>query len=302
MNCLVVGSSGYIGSTVAGALRAEGHETLLVGGRFTTGGQARYAYSEGLYTALQPELSSIDAVVYAAGRVVPSTNVTLTEAISLDVKPLSELLESLASSGRKPRFVFISSAGAVYGPAQPGVPLTEASALKPVSVYGLVRSMMEQLVSYSSRLGAIQGVSLRLSNVYGPGQRVNGPAAFVIRALTASVTGHPMELWGDGSQRKDFVFIEDVVAAVKSAFAALEAGRVSSNVFNICRGESISLRDVLRSIEQVSGRPVPHVIRPAHSTDVPLVELSPERAALELGWKAQISFAEGIARSLRQLG
>ncbi len=297
MNCLIVGASGYIGSSIARALAQGGHGTLLVGGPFSLGSQARFSYSEGLYTALQSELTSVDAVVYAAGRVVPSTAVTPTEALALDARPLSELLDTLARCGRQPRFVFISSAGAVYGTAPEGVHLTEDAPLRPRSVYGLVRSMMEQLVDYASRTGSVRGVSLRLANVYGPGQRVNGPAAFVVRALTAARTGQAMELWGDGSQRKDFVYIDDVVAAVSRALSALDAARPLSSTFNICSGQSVSLRELLGTIERVTGRPVPHVTKPVLNADVSRVELSADRAARELEWRAAISLAEGLARA-----
>ncbi len=296
MNCLVVGGAGYIGSAVSQALERAGHRVVRIGGPFSVNGKAGFAYSEGLYTALQQELASIDVVVYAAGRVVPSTNVSLNEALQLDVQPLGELLDGLARAAVQPVFVLISSAGAVYGPAVGGQPFHEDSPLGPLSIYGMVRAVMEELVGYSRRTRKVRGVTLRLANVYGPGQRVNGPAAFVVRALTAARTARPMDLWGEGEQRKDFIFIDDVVRAVEAAvaWAAKDTDWSTPSTFNICRGANTSLREMLALVREVSGREVPYRVIPARASDVQQVDLSALRAQEVLGFRATISPRQGL--------
>jgi nucleoside-diphosphate-sugar epimerase len=144
MNCLVVGAAGTIGSAVSSALEADGHRVVRIGGPFSVKGRAGFAYSEGIYTALQQELEAVELVVYAAGRVVPSTNVSANEALKLDANPLGELLESFSRTATRPAFVLISSAGAVYGPAPEHGVLTEDSPLAPLSVYGFVRTVMSR--------------------------------------------------------------------------------------------------------------------------------------------------------------
>ncbi len=307
MHVLLVGAGGFIGSTVGRALEAAGHEVVRVGGSYSVGrpGAQGYSYKEGLYTALQQELSTVDLVVYAAGRVVPTTNVSVNEALALDGKPLGELLESLSQCGRRPVFVLLSTAGAIYGSVPEGEVLTEQSHLRPLSVYGLVRSHMEQVLGFHQRLGRVRGVTLRLSNVFGPGQRVNGPAAFVVRALTAAKTGVPMELWGGGHQRKDFLYVDDVVSAVEAAVTHASSSHYDGthdNVFNVCRGESETLLEVLDTVEAVTGKEVPRRVIPAREGDVPRVELSNAVAARALAWRPTTSLKDGIAKFWGALG
>lgn len=298
MNCLVVGASGYIGSAIAASFEREGHKVLGVGGPFSLKGRSGFSYAEGLYTAIQQDLADVDVVVYAAGRVVPSTSISANEAIRLDALPLGELLESLGRLKSQPAFVFIATAGAIYGSTPDGTVLTEASPPAPVSVYGLVRSLMEQMVEHARRIRQVRGVILRPSNIYGPGQRVNGPAAFIVRALNAAATGVPMELWGTGQQRKDFLFIDDLVDAVSHAvtYARRDSTWDGPSVFNICRGESASLLEVLSLIREVSGKEVPYRTIEARSTDVQRVELSAELAARVLDWHARTDLRAGLAK------
>ncbi len=301
MNCLVVGASGYLGSRLVTALESQGHQVMRVGGPFSLRGVSGYAWAEGLYTAIQQELAPIDLVVYAAGRVVPSTSVTINEALRLDAMPLGELLASLSVLKRRPVFVLLSTAGAVYGPARAGEVLTESTPLAPLSVYGLVRTIMEQMLTWACQTRQVRGVVLRLSNVYGPAQRLNGPSAFIARAVEAAATGTPMELWGNGEQRKDFLFVDELPTAVSRAveYAQSPAYEGGPTTFNVCRGSSDSLRDVMATIERIAGKPVPYRTVEAHSSDVSRVELSSERATKVLNWSSAFSLEQGLSQVWR---
>jgi nucleoside-diphosphate-sugar epimerase len=193
-----------------------------------------------------------------------------------------------------PRLVYASSSS-VYGTGGAG-PTGEESAPRPESPYAVSKLAGEQLcLAHAGRPGAgLTAVALRLFTVYGPRQR---PDMLIGRALRAALGGPVLELFGDGSHRRDFTYVGDVVAA------AVAAGTrpVGTAVCNVGAGASTSVAQVLDAVAEVTGRAVPLRRRPAQPGDVDTTLADHARATALLGWQPRTTLAEGIARQLRHL-
>lgn len=294
---LLVGSCGFIGRALGAMLVRSGYEVLGVDG--VAAREATYVYREGLYETLEPLIRDTGFIVYAAGSLLPRMDTPVNTAFDRDCRPFNELVQSAVKARSKARLLLISSGGAVYG-TETGQ-LTESSPTRPASAYGLTRLFMEQSLLFHTRGTAIEPMVFRLANVYGPGQRPEGASALIINVLRAAAGHGPLTLWGDGQQTKDFLFLDDLVEAVRRALPEVRPGPLAEAVFNIATGTSHSVLEVIELARKVSGRDVPLVRVEGPKTDVPHVWLSSERAQRVLGWTAATSLEEGIRRYWKAL-
>lgn len=184
------------------------------------------------------------------------------------------------------RIVFLSSGGAVYGEADGA---RETDVPSPRSYYGIHKLAAEGYVANSGMSFA----NLRLSNVYGPGQRADlegGVAAIFADALR---TGRPVTIYGDGHQTRDLTFVEDVARAVVAA-ARVE----TSGTWNVATGRASSVIELLAELERQL-RPAVAVKRePERPGEVRTSSLSPALAMADLGWQATFDVAAGLARTV----
>lgn len=242
MRVLVTGATGYVGRFVVRELRVHGHEPVLFGQR--------------LSEPFGPV--DADAVVHLAGlgRVRESFEDPL-RYYETNVAGTLNLLKALQGQ----RFLLASTA-AVYRPSD-GV-LTEESAREPSSPYAATKAAAEDLVAWAARSGRIGAATLRLFNVAGG---ADTDTSRVITRAVASAAGQlpGMEVYGDGTAVREFVHVKDVASAFVTALEACEAG--TSSVYNV-GGTSASVREVLATVEEVTGRSVDVTWREAHPGEV----------------------------------
>jgi UDP-glucose 4-epimerase len=197
-----------------------------------------------------------------------------------------KVLEAALRAGA-PRLVYASSSS-VYGDALT-LPLSEDSPCRPVSPYGVTKLAGEHLAVLYHRSFALPAVSLRFFTVYGPRQR---PDMAFHRFLKAARDGEAIRVYGDGRQTRDFTFVADVVAATR---AAAISGRPGS-VYNVGGGERVALLDVLRTIEEVTGRPFRVVHEEAQKGDMRDTFADTTAARRDLAFRSTVSLREGLAR------
>ena len=156
-----------------------------------------------------------------------------------------------------------SSSSSVYGDADT-YPVSESALPRPISPYGVSKLAGEHLcLAYAAR-GDLDVVALRYFTVYGPGQR---PDMAIHRLISSALTGDEFRMYGDGLQIRDFTYVADAVRA--NVLAATAGGILGSVVANIAGGSQVSLMDVIRTVEDVAGRPVNLVREAAQAGDVP---------------------------------
>lgn len=216
----------------------------------------------------------------------------LTE--SEDLPLLRRLLAAVqaAPAATRPHFVFFSSGGAVYGDA-PGRPNVETDECHPIGAYGRGKCAAERLIAGWARATGCRHTILRISNPYGYPVPEDRPQGIIPHAIRAARTGQPLTLWGDGTARKDFLHYRDFLAALAAVVAVRPEG-----TFNLSRGESHDLNEVLAEVERQTGRRIERRHTPAAPWDVHDSRLANDRLRAATGWRPTVSLAEGIRRSV----
>jgi UDP-glucose 4-epimerase len=199
-----------------------------------------------------------------------------------------------ARDGQPVPVVYASSA-AVYGD-NPDVPLSEASATRPVSAYGADKLGCEIHARVASEVHRVPTVGLRLFNVFGPRQDSTSPYSGVISIFADRFrAGRPVTIFGDGKQTRDFVYVGDAVAALQQAMRVMPAGSLA---LNICSGLNVSIIEVAHAIAGLCGVAAAIDFQPPRAGEVRVSLGDPARAAAILGFRAATDLSSGLARTL----
>lgn len=273
MRILVTGGAGFIGSHLVRWL-LENHHHVRVLDNFSTGKQENLAALlndieciEGdicHFDTVQSALQDTDIVFHLAAlvSVVESVEHPL-RAYAVNTTGSLHVLEAARLAG-VPRVVQMSSA-AIYGDAEK-MPVSETDPPQPLSPYATTKFSAEQAATLYTHLYDIAAVSLRGFNIYGPRQDPSSPYASVIpRFLQAFHQGKQPTIFGDGLQSRDFVFVGDIVQAL---WTAATADSVAGKVFNIGRGEAISILDLANTIGKLLAVAVDPIFEPPRSGEV----------------------------------
>jgi UDP-glucose 4-epimerase len=300
---VVTGAAGFIGSHLTESLLADGHE--VTGVDAFTDYYARSAKERNLEKSrghrgfrlvegrlqdldLRPVLEHVGQVFHLAAQagVRASWGREFAHYTEHNVLATQRLLEAARAAGG-PRVVYASSSS-VYGDA-PALPLREDARCEPVSPYGVSKLAAEHLGILYHRNFGLPVVSLRYFTVYGPRQR---PDMAFHRFLKAARDAEPIHVFGDGGQTRDFTFVSDIVAATR---AAADSGRPGS-VYNVGGGERVVLNDVLRRIEDVTGRRLTVVRDEVQKGDMRDTFADTTAAQRDLGFRSTVSLAQGLER------
>jgi UDP-glucose 4-epimerase len=282
----VVGAAGFIGGALCRGLARAGVPAIGLT-------RPRGAADE---EAVVRAMRHVDHVIYAAGTVTPATAAREPHRIAADELALRRFLEACKRGGRHPRVILIGSGGTVYAPELPP-PYTEDGPTRPTGAYGEAKLASEQILFRAA--DHIRPAVLRLSNVYGPGQRVHGGLGVVSHWLAAAAEGRPLTVIGDPATRRDYVYVEDVVDAALR-FLRLDHPPGLA-LLNIGAGVPTSLTEVRRVVESVVGRRLPVTHRAARHFDRPDIWLDVRAAEAALGWRATTDLPTGIGRAWAEI-
>ncbi|MCC6608186.1 MAG: NAD-dependent epimerase/dehydratase family protein [Burkholderiales bacterium] len=254
---LVTGGAGFIGSHTVDALLADGARVTVLddfsNGKRTNlpGAHARLKVVAGDVrdaAAVRSALDGATHVLHLAAQV--SVQASVADPVGScrqNVVGFLTVLEAARAAGVK-RVVYASSA-AVYGTPRE-LPLTESSPVAPISPYGLEKSIDDQYGRLYADLFGLAPLGLRYFNVYGPRQDPRSPYAGVISKWAAALAeGAPVRIFGDGKQTRDFVYVGDVAQVNLRALAATATG-----VCNVGTGTSVTLLELLATLERAAGR------------------------------------------------
>jgi UDP-glucose 4-epimerase len=292
---LLIGGGGFIGRALARYLVAGGREVHVLGRHVESGlreGVMFHRACQSDTVVVVPLLERCDALIHLASATTPGRT---SREPSLDVAenlmPLACFLEALAASVPQ-RVLFLSSGGAIYGNPK-SLPATEDHPPQPISWHAAGKAAAEIFVeTFAQQTGASVAI-LRPSNVYGPGQGLQAGFGLVRTLLDKARTGEAAEIWGTGQQVRDFLYIDDLV----DACARLLDTPTAIGVFNAGSGVGITLLDLVRLVEQVSGRPIPVTPHPERGIDVASIWLDCSRLRVATGWQPTTTLAEGLQRT-----
>jgi nucleoside-diphosphate-sugar epimerase len=309
MKALVTGCAGFIGSTLADRLLADGAD--VIGIDAFTDYYPRAIKERNLSAALaHPRFTFVEGPIQGVdlpARLRDRTHVFHLAAqagvrkswgrdfaiySNNNIEATQLILEASRSAPALERLVY-SSSSSVYGDRVP-MPMREDALPEPVSPYGVSKLAAEQLCYlYFANFG-VPSVSLRYFTVYGPRQR---PDMAFHKFLRAAIDDEPITLYGDGDQTRDFTFVADAVNANLLAAARGVPGRV----YNIGGGSRVSINDVLRMIERIAGRRPRITLDPAQKGDMRHTYADTSRAQSELGYAPTVGLEAGLTAEYQWL-
>jgi UDP-glucose 4-epimerase len=305
---LVTGGAGFIGSHIVERLLAEGHR-VRVFDNFSTGSRANLAFARGhrrlqivrgdltSFKAVERAMRGVTAVFHqAAMRSVPRSVADPLGATASNVTGTLHVLHAAARQKKKPRVVYASSSS-VYGD-RPDLPKREDQPTLPISPYAATKVTNELYGAVWHRLMGVETVGLRYFNVFGPRQDPKSEYAAVIpRFVLWGNQGQPLQVHGDGTQSRDFTYIDNVVSANLLA-ARADASRVSGRAYNVGCGSRTSLLEIIAMLERMLGRPLRRVHSPGRVGDVPHTLADVSAAKRDLGYEPLVDFDEGLRRTV----
>lgn len=300
MKYIVFGGGGFIGSTIVDRLLEAGH-TIRVFERPRVEPYRAFLPSEhvewttGDFSSVhdvEEALDGMDGVFHLVSTTLPkSSNDDPIYDVQSNMVSTLQMLNAMVAKGVK-RIVFISSGGTVYGVPQ-YLPVDEKHPTEPVVSYGITKLAIEKYLSLYSNLYGIKHVVLRVANPYGERQRLETAQGAVAAFLHKALSDNPIEVWGDGKVTRDYVYVGDVA----DAFVKAITYEGSQTVFNISSGQGLCLNELIDKVENVVGRQVERIYKPARPFDVPVSILCNELARSELDWSPRVSMAEGLAKT-----
>jgi UDP-glucose 4-epimerase len=298
MRVLVTGGAGFIGSHVADTLLAHGHQVTVVddlstGRKQNLNSQARFyrldirsPELEDVFVAERPEVVSHHA---AKANVRESLQKPLLYA-DVNVLGSLNLLEFSRKHGVK-KFVYVSTAGAVFGEPQ-YLPVDEDHPIRPLDPYGASKHHVEHYLDLYHAQYGLDYTILRYPNVYGPRQDPFGEAGVVAIFAHRLLAGEQVVINGTGDQERDFVYVTDVA---RSNLLALENG--NGRIYNLGSGVGTSINEIFRRLRAIVNSQRDGVHGPAKPGEVFKIYVDASRAHGELGWQTQVSLDDGLART-----
>jgi UDP-glucose 4-epimerase len=294
MRALVTGGAGFIGSTIADALRARGDQVVVVDD-ISTGARGNLAPdidlrvadvsdAKALREALRAE--SFDAIVHCASK---TKVVESMEKPDLYRRVIVEGTRNAVRVGEERHakiFVNISTGGAIYG--ETSVCATEAVPVDPASNYGKFKAEAEQIVAAAG----IPNITLRLANVYGPRQRQDLEGGVIAIFLGRWRRGEKLVVYGDGTAQRDYIYVGDVADAVLAAFAGRWKG-----VYNIGAGVATSVNELIAALAEILGPPPGITKAPERPGEVQRSCVDASKAKRDGLWQLRTALVEGLRRT-----
>lgn len=304
MKFLVTGGAGFLGSALANQLAYAGHQVHVLDDL----SNGRYQYLNQSITFTQGDvdnvpllwslLEGVDCVYHLAARVSVAQSLHHPRDYNrVNVGGTVSLMEAMRDTGVR-RVVFASS-GAVYG-RQPQQPVHEDDQPQPDSPYAVSKWAAEQYIHTIGHLWGLETVALRIFNAYGPNQSLPLSHAPVIpRFLQQILTGGSVVVFGNGRQTRDYVYVDDVVAALVTAATVKQINR---QVINIGSGVETSVLELVQAIEAVTGRRANLLLNSEKTGGVPRLVADISRAQTLLGYRPFTNLADGLAKLWREDG
>jgi nucleoside-diphosphate-sugar epimerase len=302
MRYLVTGGAGFIGSNITDELIRRGHEVVVLDD-LSTGKEAnlkgvrnKIDFRTGSITDLKTVQSAcrgMDYVVHLAARTsVPKSVVDPIETNRVNIDGTLNVLVA-ARDAKVRRFVYAASSSA-YGET-PTLPKVETMPPEPISPYGITKYVGELYAQVFGRVYGLENASVRYFNVFGPRQDPTSQYSGVLSRFMLAVTkGEPPVVYGDGEQSRDFTYIDNVV---DETLRACEASGASGKVFNGGTGARITLNEVLKLLEKITGKKIQAKYEPPRAGDIRDSQADISLARKVLGYEPRVFFEEGLRRT-----
>ena len=299
LKALVTGGAGFIGSHLVDRLLREGYQVAIIddltAGNLRNLNPAATFYHSSITQAAVDEIfarEQPDIVFHLAARVsVTYSARNPVDNAEVNVIGTLRLLDAARHTGVE-KFIFSSTGGAIYGNPEDN-PCSEATPATPISPYGLSKYMAEQYIDLFHRLYRLNYTNLRYANVYGPRQDPHGEAGVISIFIRAMLEGNQPRIFGDGTQERDFIYVDDIVEA---NIRAIERG--NNRTLNIGTGVGTSVNRLFATLQEQLSYPSEAEHRPRRPGEVNRIFLECSSAREHLGWTPQTELEEGLRQTV----
>lgn len=302
---LVTGVAGFIGSALARAILAQGDQVRGID-NFSTGMKENLEEIMGRIDLREADLLDLDAVSQACRgadyvlhqAAIPSVPKSIVDPVSSNRANIDATVNVLvAARDAKVRRVVFAASSSAYGDT-PTLPKREDMTPNPISPYAVAKLASEHYMISFYRCYGLETVCLRYFNIFGPRQDPTSPYSGVLaKFITQMLRGEQPTIFGDGTQSRDFTYIDNAVSANLLACRA-PAQEVAGRVFNVAIGRRVELNETFRVLKRLTGFSGEVRYEPERSGDVKhsLADLS--RSEKHLGYKPTVDFEEGLRRTI----
>jgi len=287
MRTVVTGGAGFIGSNLVDALLARGDSVTVVD-NFASGKRENLNPDAELleHDIREPFSVEADVIFHLAAQADVQTSMQRPEYdAAVNVVGTVNVLGAAPGA----QVIFSSSGGAGYGECP--VPASEQAPFLPLSAYGIAKKCGEEYLAGWNRIHGLQHIALRFANVYGPRQDSGLEGGVVAIFLERLASGGETVIFGDGSQARDFVYVDDIVSSLLAA-----VGR-SGGPYNVGTGLDTTVADLHAACVRVAGVDHEPRLEAARLGDVQRSVLDAGLIERELGWRPQVSLDDGLART-----
>lgn len=303
---LILGGAGFIGAALVKrfldgedcrvlVLEPEGADISRLepfSGRISL---VRATLDEGALIADVLDCNHVDVVIHLVSTMIPGSGLEHFQRETASVvNPSAGLFRLCAQRGV--RLVYFSSGGTVYGNGC-GTPHREDDVLRPVSYYGLSKSLVEEMIRFEHRRSGLDYLIVRPSNAYGPGQKPGRKQGLIAVAAGKAMKGEPLQIWGDGSAVRDYIFVDDLADAVYR----LVLKGVSCETVNIGSGKGHTVNEVLDILRRLMGRELKAEYTERRGVDVDSIVLDCSRLRSYIDFRPT-SLEDGIKKFTDSIG
>ncbi len=297
MKYLVTGGAGFVGSHLIQRIIAKDHEVVCLDD-FSTGKRENLTefgnkilikegdIRESLF--VKDSLDNVDYVFHLAAQI--SVNRSTREPMfdaSVNIEGIINLLEAIRQSSVK-RIIYVSTGGAIYG--EPSIiPATEKTTEEPISPYGISKLTAEKYLKWFHDVYGISYSIIRPANIFGPRQDPLGEAGVISIFLGKINNNLPVEIFGDGTDTRDYVYVKDIADI---CMKAINSSRI--NIYNAGTGTQTSLLKLVEIIREVTNTKISKKFSPPRPGDVKHISIDSSRAKAELGWIPSTDLKKGI--------
>ena len=302
---LVTGGCGFIGSHLVDALVGAGHRVRVLDD-LSTGKRENVPPGPEVIVGDVGNAADVDAAArgvdgifhLAAVASVPKSNEDWRGTHRANQTGSVNVFEAARRGNGGPVPVVYASSAAVYGDPE-SVPLEESAPVRPLTAYGADKLGSELHGRVAMLVHKVPTTGFRFFNIYGPRQDPSSPYSGVISIFAKRVSQRePIDIFGDGQQVRDFVYVADVV---RHLVAAMHRNAERPEVFNVATGHSTTVEALARLLMKLSKSEVPLRFGPARTGDIKLSVGNPARASAALGVRAEVALEDGLARLLASL-
>lgn len=298
MKVILTGGAGFIGSWVADALIADGHRVLILddlssGKEENIPKEAEFVKCDirdrdaldRLFSDFKPDIVNHHAAQINVRKSVENP----TFDAQVNILGSLNLLE-ISKRYNVKKFIFASTGGAIYGEPKT-IPVDERAIPLPISPYGVSKLSVERYLDYYNLVFGLEYVALRYSNVYGPRQNPHGEAGVIAIFCNRILEGQKCDIFGDGNQKRDYVFVGDL------ARANVLSLRAAVGIYNLGTGIEISVNDLINILVKATGITANVHYLPYRAGEVHRIALDISKAGKVIGWFPEVSFEDGLTRT-----